>query len=167
MGGGGACAVLAHRMPLPCLHSSSWPIERLSLLWIPRHGPSHASTLGGFLVMARRTPPPCLHSSSWPIACLDLGWVPRPGPSNASPLPTFLVLAHRMSLPWPLGTFLVMAHRMPPPWVDSSSWPIACLPLGWGAPPGKSNAAPLCGFLQQDSATLIPTNSFINSYSEG
>ena len=146
MGGGGACAVLAHRMPLPSVDSSSWPIACLSLVYVPRHGPSHASPLGGFLVMAHRTPLPWVHSSSWPIERLSLGW-----------------LADRTSLPC----------------VRSSSWPIACLSLGWiprhgpsNASPlalghvprhGPSNASPFCGLLQQDSATLIPTKSFINS----
>ena len=94
MGGGGACAVLAHWMPLPWVRSSS-PIGCLSLGCGPPR-PSDASPLGVFL-LADRMPLPWVRSSS-PIECLSLGCGP-PRPSDASPLGVFL-LAHRMPLPW-------------------------------------------------------------------
>ena len=126
----------------------SWPIECLSLAYIPRPGPSNASPLGDSSSGRSNVSPLCtfLH-----------------GPSHASPLGRFLVMAHRTPLPWvagrsnvsPLCTFLLLAHRMPLPWVDSSSWPIErfslgpwarssswsieCLSLLWVAPAGQRN----------------------------
>ena len=124
MGGGGACAVLAHRMPLPSVDSSSWPIACLSLVL---SGRSNVSPLCTFLVMAHRMPLPWVDSSSWPIACLSLA------------LCTFLVMAHRMPLPWVDSSSWPIECLSLGPWARSSSWPIERLSLLWVPPAGQRN----------------------------
>ncbi len=55
--------ILADRLPLPWLRSSSWPIDCLSLGWVPRPGQSNASPLRNFLQQdSASAPTPQPHS---------------------------------------------------------------------------------------------------------